>query len=92
VQALVAPGDLVIGISTSGNSPNVLAGLDAAKQLGAHTVGFTGAPGGQLPGRADVCLCVPSADTAHIQEAHMAVAHVLCDLVERELFPELPSA
>lgn len=87
VQALVAPGDLVIGLSTSGGSPNVIAGLDAAKQQGARTVGLTGAHGARLAAHVDLLLVVPSADTAHIQETHITVGHVICDIVERELFP-----
>jgi D-sedoheptulose 7-phosphate isomerase len=88
IEALAAPGDLVIGISTSGNSPNVLAGLAAAKQRGAKTVGFTGANGARLAAVADLCLLVPSQDTAHIQETHMSVGHIICDIIERELFPQ----
>jgi D-sedoheptulose 7-phosphate isomerase len=88
IEALVKPGDVVIGISTSGNSPNVIAGIKKAKQLGAITVAFTGATGGKLRGEADYLLTVPSDVTPHIQESHIMIGHVLCYLVEKELFGE----
>lgn len=86
VEALVREGDLCLGISTSGNSPNVLAGISEAKKLRARTIGFTGQSGGKLAGITDLCLKVPSNDTPRIQEAHITVGHIICDLVERELF------
>ncbi len=86
IEALVKPGDVVIGISTSGNSSNVIEGIRAAKRLGAITVAFTGATGGKLRGEADYLLSVPSDVTPHIQEAHIMIGHVLCYLVEKELF------
>ncbi len=86
VEALVRPGDVVIGISTSGNSPNVLRGVTAARAQGATTVGLTGADGGQLRGLVDLCLCVPSHSTPRIQEAHITVLHAVCEAVEREMF------
>jgi len=88
VEALVNPGDVVIGISTSGNSPNVIEGIRTAKLLGAITVAFTGAKGGKLRGEADYLIMVPSDDTPHIQESHIMIGHVLCYLVEKELFGE----
>jgi len=88
IEALVKPGDVVIGISTSGNSPNVIEGIRAAKRLGAITVAFTGATGGKLQGKADYLLSVPSDVTPHIQESHIMIGHVLCYLVEKELFGE----
>lgn len=86
VEALVREGDLCLGISTSGNSPNVLAGISEAKKLRARTIGFTGQSGGKLAGITDLCLKVPSNDTPRIQEAHLTVGHIICDLVERKLF------
>ena len=83
VEGLVKPGDVVVGISTSGNTEAVLAALRLAKDKGATTVGFTGQSGGALKGLADVCLCVPSSDTPRIQECHITVGHILCGLVER---------
>jgi D-sedoheptulose 7-phosphate isomerase len=88
IEALVKPGDVVIGISTSGNSPNIIEGIRAAKRLGAITVAFTGAMGGKLRGEADYLLSVPSEVTPHIQESHIMIGHVLCYLVEKELFGE----
>jgi len=86
VEALAQPGDVVIGISTSGNSSNVLEGLRAARERGAVTVGLTGTGGKQLATMVDLFLMVPSTDTARIQECHITVGHILCDLVERALF------
>jgi len=88
VRALANPGDVVIGLSTSGNSPNVLRGLQAARERGARTVGFTSASGGQMPAHADHLLQVPSNDTPLIQQAHLAAAHIICELVEQALFPK----
>ncbi len=89
VQAFGRPGDLLWAFSTSGNSPNVLMALRTARQRGLTTIGFTGASGGKLKPLADHCLCVPSTDVPRIQEVHMAAAHVICDLVERELAGEI---
>jgi len=86
VEALVRPGDVVVGLSTSGNSENVLQGLRAARECGATTVGLTGRDGGTLKDVADVCFCAPSDNTPRIQEAHITVLHAICEAVERELF------
>ena len=86
VEPLAQPGDVVIGISTSGNSPNVLEGLRAASARGATTIGLTGRHGQTMAHLTDLCLLVPSADTARIQEAHITIGHILCDLVEQALF------
>jgi D-sedoheptulose 7-phosphate isomerase len=85
VQAFGRAGDVLWAFSTSGNSPNVLAAVEAARTLGLTTIGFTGSTGGQLAPAVDHCLRVPSTDTPHIQEAHMAAAHAICELVERSL-------
>jgi D-sedoheptulose 7-phosphate isomerase len=82
VQALVQPGDIVLGISTSGNSQNVLAGIAEAKRKKAFTVGLTGGSGGKLKDAVDLCICVPSPRTAHIQECHIALIHGICTLVD----------
>ena len=82
VEALCAPGDVVVGISTSGNSRNVCLGLEAAKALGAFTVAFAGQGGGAMAGMADVAICIASKDTARIQEGHILCGHMLCDWVE----------
>jgi D-sedoheptulose 7-phosphate isomerase len=85
VRAVGAPPDVAIGISTSGRSVNVLAGLQAARQASITTIALTGPQGTQLHSQADVCIAVQGAGVARIQEAHLLVAHVLCELVEREL-------
>lgn len=85
VEALGQPGDVVVGISTSGASASVLAAMRAARERGMTTIGLTGATGGLLVGHVDVCLCVPSQNTARIQEVHITVAHVVCEIVERTL-------
>jgi D-sedoheptulose 7-phosphate isomerase len=82
VQGLVQRGDVVAGISTSGNSENVVRALRCAKELGAITVAFTGATGGKLAGIADHLLNVPSAATARIQEMHIFMIHLLCERVD----------
>lgn len=88
VEALVNPRDVVVGISTSGNSLNVVKGIEEAKHRGAITIAFTGASGGKLKGNGNVdyLLTVPSEDTPHIQESHIMVGHIICYLVEKELF------
>lgn len=86
LEAFGKPGDIVIGISTSGNSPNVLHALRTAKDLAMITVGLTGETGGNTKAEADHCICVPSRDTARIQESHILIGHILCEIVECELF------
>lgn len=86
VQGLAQPGDVVVGISTSGNSPNVLRGIEMGREVGAVTIGFTGERGGKLAEITDHCLCVPSPTTTRVQETHITVWHVLCDVLERRLF------
>ena len=86
VRALVQSGDVAVGISTSGNSPNVINGVIAAREKGATTVGFTGRAGGELKDLVDVCCHVPSDSTPRIQEAQITIWHALCEVVEREIF------
>lgn len=86
VHALGRPGDVAIGLSTSGTSENVVRGLEAARELGLVTVAFTGASGGKLLDVADLCVRVPSEDTPRVQELCMLLGHTLCEIVERELF------
>jgi D-sedoheptulose 7-phosphate isomerase len=88
VRALGRPGDLAWGISTSGNSPNVVVGLQTARQLGLATLALSGGDGGPVAAAADVALIVPSRNTPRIQEVHITLGHVLCDLVDYLLFPE----
>lgn len=84
VRAHVAARDCVVGISTSGTSRNILAALQAARELGAGTVGVTGRSGHELSALCDACLMVPSSDTPRIQEAHLLAWHLICDAVERD--------
>ncbi|MBC7898449.1 MAG: SIS domain-containing protein [Saprospiraceae bacterium] len=85
VDALAQEGDCLIAISTSGNSPNVIAAVMAARKRGCRIVGMTGAAGKKLAGLSDACLMVPSDRTARIQEAHIATAHVWCEMVDAEM-------
>jgi len=86
IEAVVKPGDLVIGISTSGNSKNVIEAILEAKKRKAITVGFTGFNGGKLKSICDYCISAPSNITARIQECHTLIIHIICSLVEQELF------
>ena len=87
VRGLTKPGDVVVGLSTSGNSPNVLLAVEEAKRLGAVTVALTGATG-KLKEKTDYVLSLPSTDPARLQEAHITAGHIICYLVERALFGE----
>jgi D-sedoheptulose 7-phosphate isomerase len=91
VESLVGSDDVVVGISTSGNSPNVINGIIAAKKIGAKTVGLTGENGGKLCDIADITLKVPSQNTQRIQECHIKVGHIICDIVEKNLDPKFKS-
>ena len=82
VLALCAQGDIFVGISTSGNSANVVEALEAAKECGAFTIAFTGQDGGKMAALADTSICVPTRDTARVQEGHILCGHMLCDWVE----------
>jgi D-sedoheptulose 7-phosphate isomerase len=85
VEALCVEGDVLVGITTSGNSPNVCAALEEGKKLGAYTVAFTGQAGGGIASIADATLRVPSKVTARIQEAHILCGHMLCDWIEQSV-------
>jgi len=78
-------GDVAVGISTSGNSENVLAAFEVAKKMGIMTVALTGASGGKMQEAADYCIAIPSSDTPRIQECHILVGHILCEIVEEAL-------
>lgn len=80
-------GDVVVGISTSGNSRNILNVFDTAREMGVHTIALTGETGGKLKDLADVLLNVPSAHTPRIQECHIMIGHIICERVEAVLFP-----
>jgi D-sedoheptulose 7-phosphate isomerase len=86
VEALGQPGDLVLAYSTSGNSPNVLAGISAAQRKGLRVVGLTGEGGGKMAELCDLILRVPSRRTSRIQEAHITISHALSEVVEADLF------
>jgi D-sedoheptulose 7-phosphate isomerase len=85
VEALCKRGDVVLGISTSGTSKNVVAGLLKAKELGGKTIGLTGKSGGRLKEICDICICVPSEKTSRIQESHLLIEHILSMIVEAVL-------
>lgn len=82
VEALATEGDVVVAISTSGNSPNVLRAVEVAKKKGAATIGLTGASGGKLAALVDICIRVNSDKTWRIQEGHITIGHILCGLIE----------
>jgi len=88
IEALGKAGDVAIGISTSGNSPNVLLGLQKGKQMGLYTVAFSGGDGGKIKTAADVCLTVPCREVPRIQEVHITLGHAICELVEAAIFPK----
>ncbi len=86
VRALVCEGDVVVGISTSGNTANILNAVMAAREQGAVTVGFSGRTGGKLKKWVDICFCVPSDRAPCVQEAHITAWHAICAVVEQDLF------
>lgn len=88
IEALAKAGDVAVGISTSGNSPNVVKAVLTARQMGLRTVGLTGASGGTLAKSTEFCICVPSKDTPRIQECHILIGHIISELVEKEIFPQ----
>lgn len=85
LQGVARPGDVFIAITTSGNSRNILVAVEQARKQGLTTVAFTGEGGGKLPPLCD-CLCVPSRETARIQECHIMIGHIVCELVEKAYF------
>lgn len=87
VEALATEGDVVIGISTSGSSKNVHTAMLQAAKMGCKTVGLLGRDGGTIEGLADISLTVPCQETPRIQECHITIIHIICDLVEKRLFP-----
>ncbi|MBC8301034.1 MAG: D-sedoheptulose 7-phosphate isomerase [Pelagibacterales bacterium] len=87
LEACGRKGDILVGISTSGNSLNVVKALKKANELGLTTVGFTGSKGGEMNSICDIMIKVPSDDTPRIQEVHILVGHIICQLIEEEMFP-----
>jgi len=88
LEALARPGDIAVGISTSGKSPNVAMALAVAKTMKLRTVALTGRTGGTLRGNVEYCICIPSDETPRIQECHILIGHIISELVEREIFHE----
>lgn len=86
VEAFGRSGDIAIAISTSGNSPNVIDAVLAARKIGLRTIALTGGTGGKLKDKVDYCVCVPSESTPRIQECHILIGHIISELVEREIF------
>lgn len=86
IEALAKPGDVVFGFTTSGNSENVIRAVKKAKESGAKTIVLAGKDGGKIKSVADLTIIVPSENTARIQESHLAIYHILCSLVEQEIF------
>lgn len=86
VEALAIPGDSVIGISTSGNSLNVLKALEVARVRGCSTIALLGNDGGRIKTLCDISIIVPSQDTPRVQEGHITIIHIMCDLIEQALF------
>lgn len=89
IRAMGRKGDVLIGLSTSGNSGNVVKALEVANQIGIITVGFTGETGGKMAGLCKYLVNIPSKDTPRIQECHMVIGHTICELVELNLFPKM---
>jgi D-sedoheptulose 7-phosphate isomerase len=87
LEAWLAPLDLVIGISTSGNSANVIAAMECARRAGVKTVGLTGEDGGELAASVNLCIRVPSRNTARIQESHILIGHILCRIIDDQIDP-----
>jgi len=87
VKAMGDKGDVLVGISTSGNSKNIVLAFEQAKENGMISIGFTGNGGGKMKEKADYILDIPSKDTPRVQECHIMVGHILCELVEAEIFP-----
>ena len=86
VEGTMYKGDVLIGMSTSGNSGNIVKAFEMAKSMGIVTIGFTGAAGGKMSDLSDVLLNVPSTDTPRIQESHILIGHIICEMVEAQLF------
>ena len=86
IRGIAHPGDVLVGLSTSGNSGNIIKAFEAARQKKVITIGFTGETGGKLKPLSDFLFNIPSTDTPRIQEAHILLGHIVCELVEREFF------
>lgn len=91
IEALGNTGDVFVGISTSGNSPDIIEALKTCKGKHILTIGLTGLKGGLMKGMCDICICVPSEDTPRIQEVHILIGHIICSIVEEDLFGQFKS-
>ena len=87
LEASGKKGDILVGLSTSGNSPNVVKAIKKANDIGLTTIGFTGNNGGDMNEVCDILIKIPSSDTARIQEGHILIGHIICQLIEEEMFP-----
>ncbi|MGZ8559250.1 MAG: D-sedoheptulose 7-phosphate isomerase [Chitinophagaceae bacterium] len=88
IEGIGQHGDILIGLSTSGNSKNIIKAFETAKEKGMVTIGFTGMSGGQLKSVSDYLINIPSADTPRIQESHILIGHIICQLVEEKMYPQ----
>lgn len=88
VRAKGRPGDVLFGLSTSGNSPNILRAFEEAQKRSILTIGMTGESGGKLKALSTILINVPSQDTPRIQESHILIGHIICELIEQQLFPK----
>lgn len=89
IEGLTHPGDVLIGLSTSGDSTNIVKAFESARAAKVFTIGLTGATGGQLKALSDLLFNVPATDTPRIQEAHILIGHIICQLVEAQIFGDL---
>ena len=90
IEGIGETGDILIGLSTSGNSINIIKAFEAAKLKGISTIAFTGVTGGQMKSISDYLINIPSADTPRIQESHITIGHIICQLVEEKIFASIP--
>jgi D-sedoheptulose 7-phosphate isomerase len=90
VEGITNSGDILIGLSTSGNSKNIVKAFETARKKGVHTIGFTGSTGGNMLALSDYLINVPSNDTPRIQESHITIGHIICQLVEEDYFESRP--
>jgi D-sedoheptulose 7-phosphate isomerase len=89
IEGIATKGDVLLGISTSGNSNNILKAFEVCKQMGVHTIAFTGETGGKMKDLSDILINVPSTTTPRIQESHITIGHIICELVEESMLPFL---
>lgn len=88
MRGIGKPGDMLIGLSTSGNSPNIINAFEVCREIGVTTVGMTGSTGGNMKALSDLLINIPSTDTPRIQESHITVGHIICQLAEERLFSQ----